>query len=70
MFLCIYENSVSLHPQKGPVAQLNRVSDYGSEGSRFEPWRGHFSKAYVLNYKVYTLFFIYIYEQKNEGLRV
>ena len=25
----------------GPVAQLNRVSDYGSEGSRFEPWRGH-----------------------------
>ena len=41
MFLCIYENSVSLHPQKGPVAQLNRVSDYGSEGSRFEPWRGH-----------------------------
>ena len=41
MFLCIYENSVSLHPQNGPVAQLNRVSDYGSEGSRFEPWRGH-----------------------------
>lgn len=25
----------------GPVAQLNRVSDYGSEGSRFESWRGH-----------------------------
>ena len=41
MFWCISENSVSLHPQNGPVAQLNRVSDYGSEGSRFEPWRGH-----------------------------
>ncbi len=26
---------------QGPVAQLNRVSDYGSEGSRFESWRGH-----------------------------
>ena len=48
MFLCIYENSVSLHPQKGPVAQLNRVSDYGSEGSRFEPWRGHFFMIYTL----------------------
>ncbi len=32
---------VYLHPQNGPVAQLNRVSDYGSEGSRFESWRGH-----------------------------
>ena len=25
----------------GPVAQLNRVSDSGSEGSGFEPQRGH-----------------------------
>ena len=25
----------------GPVAQLNRVFDYGSKGSRFESWRGH-----------------------------
>ena len=47
--LCISENSVSLHPQNGPVAQLNRVSDYGSEGSRFEPWRGHNSESYFLN---------------------
>ena len=46
--LCISENSVSLHPQNGPVAQLNRVSDYGSEGSRFEPWRGHFFMIYTL----------------------
>ncbi len=25
----------------GCVAQLNRASDYGSEGFRFESWRGH-----------------------------
>ena len=25
----------------GSVAQLDRVPDYGSGGSRFEPWRGH-----------------------------
>lgn len=35
------KNFVYLHFQNGPVAQLNRVSDYGSEGSRFESWRGH-----------------------------
>ena len=28
----------------GPVAQLNRVSDSGSEGSGFEPQRGHKAK--------------------------
>ncbi len=27
--------------QKGPVAQLNRASDYGSEGLRFESLRDH-----------------------------
>ena len=30
-----------MQPFIGPVAQLNRVSDYGSEGSRFESWQGH-----------------------------
>ena len=29
---------------KGPVAQLNRASDYGSEGYRFESCRGHSKK--------------------------
>ena len=31
------------HPilKNGLVAQLNRVTDYGSVGSRFESWRGH-----------------------------
>ncbi len=33
--------SRSLKVTNGPVAQLNRVSDYGSEGSRFESLRGH-----------------------------
>ncbi len=23
---------------EGPIAQLDRVSDYGSEGSKFESW--------------------------------
>ena len=30
--------------QKGRVAQLNRVADYGSAGYRFESCRGHSSK--------------------------
>ena len=33
-------NSLSLH-KNGLVAPLNSASDYGSEGSRFESWRGH-----------------------------
>ena len=28
----------------GPVAQLNRASDYGSEGYRFKSCRGHSKK--------------------------
>ena len=30
--------------KNGPVAQLNRASDYGSEGYRFESCRGHFKR--------------------------
>ncbi len=34
--------AVYLQPiKKGFVAQLNRASDYGSEGYRFESYRGH-----------------------------
>ena len=29
------------HLRNGPVAQLNRASDYGSEGYRFESCRDH-----------------------------
>ena len=34
---------ICTHKSKGygSVAQLNRVLDYGSSGSRFESWRSH-----------------------------
>ena len=47
---------IHLHSQKqrnGSVAQLNRVLDYGSSGSRFESWRSH--KAVILGYR-YSFF--------------
>ena len=34
--ICIQLFFVYLHSQFGSVAQLNRASDYGSEGFRFE----------------------------------
>ena len=36
--------------RKGPgyVAQLNRASDYGSEGYRFESCRNHFQKFSII----------------------
>ncbi len=34
--------------QNGFVAQLNRASDYGSEGYRFESYRGHLIKAFFI----------------------
>ena len=41
----------------GSVAQLNRVLDYGSSGSRFESWRSH--KAVIE--RLPLLFFIYLF---------
>ena len=41
------------HLGNGPVAQLNRASDYGSEGYRFESCRDH------LRNHVYDSFFCY-----------
>ena len=38
-----------MHPQKGTkgsVAQLNRASDYGSEGCGFESRRNHRNENY------------------------
>ena len=64
--LCISENSVSLHPQNGPVAQLNRVSDYGSEGYRFEPYRGHSKRHTLKAIKLYyRLVAFYFYVNKS-----
>ena len=34
-------NSITFAIQNGPVVQLNRMSDSGSEGHRFESCRGH-----------------------------
>ena len=44
--------------KNGPVAQLNRASDYGSEGYRFESCRGHFKR----DAKQLTLYSWYDYE--------
>ena len=49
----IQKKALILHPQKrkvGSVAQLNRASDYGSEGCGFESRRNHFQseKTYSL----------------------
>lgn len=44
MFLSIWcglKFFIHLQTLNGLVAQLNRVLDYGSRGSRFESWRGH-----------------------------
>ena len=40
----------------GSVAQLNRVLDYGSSGSRFESWRSHKGG----NRKITAAFFMYL----------
>ncbi len=36
-----YNFAVAFVKKHGPLAQLNRVSDYGSEGCRFESCMGH-----------------------------
>ena len=47
----------------GSVAQLNRASDYGSEGYRFESCRSH-KKEFISNDE---LFFLYGYERKIDS---
>ena len=37
---------------KAPVAQLDRASDYGSEGREFESSRARFQNLFVLSYKM------------------
>ena len=44
--VCIFAARLTQIKQKGgPVAQLNRASDYGSEGYRFESCRGHYNQS-------------------------
>ena len=40
----------------GSVAQLNRVLDYGSSGSRFESWRSHFKSQKPVGISILTGF--------------
>ena len=51
---------VSLHPQinGGPLAQLNRVFDYGSKGCRFESCMGHFQSRLTQGGCVGRFFFL------------
>ena len=58
-----FEKSVYLCTRKsdneelnGSVAQLNRASDYGSEGCGFESRRNHQRRG---NRKIFSLFFYY-----------
>ena len=44
--------------KRGPVAQLNRAFDYGSEGYRFESCRGHMKIKGLQQIFVVTLFFL------------
>ncbi len=46
-FVDYMKKNVLLHRRKdnGPLAQLNRVFDYGSKGCRFESCRGHEEKT-------------------------
>ena len=45
------------HLRNGPVAQLNRASDYGSEGYRFESCRDHKSHLNTeMTFYLYTNF--------------
>ena len=47
--------------RNGPVAQLNRASDYGSEGYRFESCRGHKKIKSAENQLFSVLFYLAIF---------
>ena len=44
----------SQNESNGSVAQLNRVLDYGSSGSRFESWRSHKAVTKVTAFLFFT----------------
>ncbi len=46
-----------MRSQGGSVAQLNRASDYGSEGCGFESRRNHKVRKMTSNYACHFLFF-------------
>ncbi len=42
---------------KGPVAQLNRASDSGSEGRGFESLLGHFSTLLCITIAIFLIYY-------------
>ena len=44
-----FANAITKVMHFGSLAQLNRASDYGSEGYRFESYPGHFLRIFLLN---------------------
>ena len=63
-YLCTRFQGTTLKAlNNGSVAQLNRASDYGSEGCRFESCRSH-SKEDITSRNV-LFFVIYAYDLKN-----
>ncbi len=42
----------------GSLAQLNRASDYGSEGYRFESYRSHSERAFTIKVSALFLYII------------
>ena len=55
--MLIQQKLVPLQALNGSVAQLNRASDYGSEGYRFESCRSHFESqiAIVQQFGIFLL---------------
>lgn len=63
IFFCIFATEI----KQGPLAQLNRVFDYGSKGCRFESCRGHSKKKEVLNViKMFSTFLLVHFIKKGE----
>ncbi len=50
VYLEIISNFALAIEKNGSLAQLNRASDYGSEGYRFESYASHFFKLRILIY--------------------
>ncbi len=59
------------NPQYAPVAHLDRVSDYESEGSRFESCQAHQSGLLILGHIIYMPqdFFLFIFRKICPALR-
>ena len=68
--MCVLLHPISREINDGSLAQLNRASDYGSEGCRFESCRSHEAKRKVISsffcFRAYSatrqyLFFFFVF---------